>query len=670
MSATPATILEPDQAEVQFGQHIAAAGDVNGDGFADALVSTTRYNTGTGNAGAAFVYHGSPAGLSTTPAATFLSPQAGSAFGSDVAGVGDLNGDGFGDIIVGSSLYDLSHGNEGAAFVYYGSSSGISTDTNILFHGTQLSGDVGREIANIGDTNGDGFNDLIITNPTYLFYGSGGTGRALQAEQLHVGGDAIPVGGTLLQSVNLKLQMPGHSSTGRSRVKLQVELCPSGTLFEDPGCTTQTNANWIDTGNDGTADLTETFIAPAKATYHWRARVLYAPYSVTRAGITSPPNPAHGPWRRLDGQTHAVDLRARFDNIFCNPVGLVVNTIDISDARLYRAGDTLSTSGAVNIQSGADVVFEAGTAINLNTDFSAQSGSQLSSLITPVDCGSNNRPAATPVTKVAVADTTDGAFAPVAKSSESVDSVPAPRFIGFDDLPPALLARLQTLGLEVDDLADIQQSASGEQTVFSTEAALLTADTNGLWDVYRYQSSDESLWLVSTNAEGFAGNGTSDQPRIDGWGDYITFRTQADDLVDSDTNGVSDILLHQVQYQRTERISLLPGGGQTSHSSANPTLGGESLVVIYDREDSEGKRGLYYYDHAYPLETQRIDIGDCDAHHPQLSTDGLTLAYLCGEPQTEACTVEFIDVANNQRGSMVCPADMTPEDYTTLLELR
>ena len=43
--------------------------------------------------------------------------------------------------------------------------------------------------------------------------------------------------------------------------------------------------------------------------YRWRARVLYAPYSVTETGITSPPNPAHGPWRRVSAQGVEADIR-------------------------------------------------------------------------------------------------------------------------------------------------------------------------------------------------------------------------------------------------------------------------------------------------------------------------------------------------------------------------
>ena len=42
--------------------------------------------------------------------------------------------------------------------------------------------------------------------------------------------------------------------------------------------------------------------------YRWRARVLHAPFTITEAGITPPPNPAHSPWRRLSGQADEADI--------------------------------------------------------------------------------------------------------------------------------------------------------------------------------------------------------------------------------------------------------------------------------------------------------------------------------------------------------------------------
>jgi S-formylglutathione hydrolase FrmB len=80
--------------------------------------------------GRAYVYHGSASGLSTTPNWTAESNRASAEFGVSVASAGDVNGDGFSDVIVGAWLFDNGETNEGRAFVYHGSASGLSTTAN------------------------------------------------------------------------------------------------------------------------------------------------------------------------------------------------------------------------------------------------------------------------------------------------------------------------------------------------------------------------------------------------------------------------------------------------------------------------------------------------------------------------------------------------------------
>jgi hypothetical protein len=69
--------------------------------------------------------------------------------------------------------------------------------------------------------------------------------------------------------------------------------------------------NWIDvTATLGGVLVSETVSGLTSDTlYRWRARVLYAPFGVTETGITPPPNPAHGPWRRVSAQAVEADVR-------------------------------------------------------------------------------------------------------------------------------------------------------------------------------------------------------------------------------------------------------------------------------------------------------------------------------------------------------------------------
>ena len=122
--------LQSNQASADMGRSVAGAGDVNGDGYADVIVGAPSYDAGETDEGAAFVFLGSASGITgTDPSsahATLQSNQADACMGMSVAGAGDVNGDGYADVIVGASSYDAGETDEGVAFVFLGSASGIT----------------------------------------------------------------------------------------------------------------------------------------------------------------------------------------------------------------------------------------------------------------------------------------------------------------------------------------------------------------------------------------------------------------------------------------------------------------------------------------------------------------------------------------------------------------
>src|SRR5206468_1553495 len=128
--STAATTLESNQAGAIFGYSAESAGDVNGDGFADVIVGALNYSNPESHEGGAFIFLGSASGIAngnpSTAATRFESNQADSQFGFNVASAGDVNGDGYGDVIVGAYYYDAPTTDEGVAFIYLGSASGIA----------------------------------------------------------------------------------------------------------------------------------------------------------------------------------------------------------------------------------------------------------------------------------------------------------------------------------------------------------------------------------------------------------------------------------------------------------------------------------------------------------------------------------------------------------------
>jgi hypothetical protein len=100
---------------------VASAGDVNGDGYSDVIIGADEYNTANTSAGKAYLYLGSSSGLQASPSWTSSGDDQGYAnFGYSVASAGDVNGDGNSDVIIGAYLYDTPNTNAGKAYLYLG----------------------------------------------------------------------------------------------------------------------------------------------------------------------------------------------------------------------------------------------------------------------------------------------------------------------------------------------------------------------------------------------------------------------------------------------------------------------------------------------------------------------------------------------------------------------
>ncbi|WP_177194185.1 FG-GAP-like repeat-containing protein [Dyadobacter sp. SG02] len=154
--------VEADQIDARLGHSVATIGDVNGDGFSDVLMGAYQYKQSQTNEGAAFLYFGSTQGQIIGDKRTFMGYQKEGQFGWAVAGAGDVNGDGYGDFIIGARYYTITKTNEGAAFLYYGNSTKNFPVRNAVFSGQQENAWMGTAVASAGDVNGDGFSDVVI----------------------------------------------------------------------------------------------------------------------------------------------------------------------------------------------------------------------------------------------------------------------------------------------------------------------------------------------------------------------------------------------------------------------------------------------------------------------------------------------------------------------------
>jgi hypothetical protein len=139
---------------------VTSAGDINGDGYADLLVGAVSSYTGGGRA---LIFAGGPLGPSSVPVVLNDPDHLDAGFGTAVTSAGDLNGDGYADIAVGAPF---ANSRVGRVHVYLGSATGIRAAPALSLSGPDgAGGDFGFALAGGTDVNGDGLAELVVGAP-------------------------------------------------------------------------------------------------------------------------------------------------------------------------------------------------------------------------------------------------------------------------------------------------------------------------------------------------------------------------------------------------------------------------------------------------------------------------------------------------------------------------
>ena len=180
LGTSPSWTFEGSAQNEALGESVTM-GDVNGDGVVDLIVGSP-YRTGSTpfpHTGEVLIFLGAAAGPATTPSQVLVSTNPG--FASAVVALGDFNGDSYGDVAVSSTFNQFDQ-----VEIYFGSPLGLSSSPG--WSTTQDSISFGQSLGAAGDVNGDGYADLLVGSPNYNTSSFTAGGRAY----LFLGGPAAP----------------------------------------------------------------------------------------------------------------------------------------------------------------------------------------------------------------------------------------------------------------------------------------------------------------------------------------------------------------------------------------------------------------------------------------------------------------------------------------------
>jgi Tol biopolymer transport system component len=152
-----------------------------------------------------------------------------------------------------------------------------------------------------------------------------------------------------------------------------------------------------------------------------------------------------------------------------------------------------------------------------------------------------------------------------------------------------VLASVDSAGVQADESAENPRlSADGRYVAFLSYANnLAPGDTNDFTDVFVHDLVGGSTVMATVATNGDHADALTTQFAFSADGRYVAFRTEADNLVPGDTNGVSDVFVHDLVLEHTERVSVASDGRQANGSGGPPAFSADGRSVAFSSDATD-----------------------------------------------------------------------------------
>jgi hypothetical protein len=648
---------------------VSGAGDINGDGIDDLIVSAPAADPNGSLSGASYVVFGSRTPFAANLNVSSLTGSngfkisgaaAGDYFGQSVSGAGDINSDGIDDLIVGAFFGDANGTDAGASYVFFGKTTAFAANLdlsslNALLNGTnglRIIGAAaydqsGLSVSGAGDINGDGIDDLIVdargadangadSGASYVVFGkTTGFAENLNLSAL-TGTNGFKISGVAVHD------LAGQSVSGAGDINgdgiddLIVGAFYSGASYVVFGSRTAFAENLNLSALTGTNGFKINGVTAGD----------YAGRSVSGAGDIN----GDGHDDLIVGATHAdpngsnsgasyIVFGHMAPNVAPTDIALSNNAV-LENLASGTAVGTFSTSD-LNEGNAFTYTLVSGTGSNDNASFTITGATLKTAAVFNFEVNSSY--------SVRIRSTDQGGLTFDKQFTINVTNVnETPTDIGSNLALPVELVSKANPALLNDAMGGYVQngalSANGRYLVFQSDAAyLVPGDTNWTTDVFRLDRLTGDIVLVSVNSAGTgSANSQSTSPVISSDGTVVAFMSYASNLAANDNNNNNrDVFVRNLSSGTTTLVSInSAGNGSGNSESSSPVISSDGTVVAFQSfagnlaaNDNNNNRDVFVRNLSSGT-TTLVSInsagngsGNGNSNSPVISSDGTVVAF-------------------------------------------